>query len=75
MTEYCNHPNVEVLAEAENCDDGARVLRLQLRCTCCQRLVVFRGFPDHPRPGQPVASLGGRAVTLPFGFHGSYMGG
>lgn len=75
MSDFCEHQNIEVLADAEACNDGARVLRLQLRCIKCQRLVIFPGVPEEARPGRPVATLGGRALTLPFAFGGSYIGG
>lgn len=63
---HCNHENIQVLANAFNCDDGARRVDLKLQCTTCQRLVVFGGALHH---------MGGRALSIPFTFSGTLMGG
>lgn len=78
MTTHCTHPDLKIEATADTCHDGGRVLRLQCRCTECDRLVEFTGLPHHgsqtAQSGRPLVHMGGRAVALPFRFSGSLMG-
>lgn len=75
MSEICNHPSVAVEARAETMNDGSRRIYLQLRCTKCQRLGMFRGFEGiAERLEKPVLTQGDRNLSIPFGFVGSYIG-
>lgn len=76
MTRHCDHAQgIAVEANVYTCDDGARRVSLQLRCVECQRLVIFKGIAENGSADEPSVSQGGRHLSLPFAFGGSYLGG